>query len=54
VLIVVQQAFQPMAAVGDGVCGGEVADVAADEVVHAIAAMAGLGQQGNVGQGGGT
>ena len=45
VLVVVQQVPQRLVAVGGGVGGGEVPGVAADEVVHAVAAVAGLGQQ---------
>ena len=45
VLVVVQQPIQRLFAIGNGVIGGAVADVAADQVVHAIPAVARLGQE---------
>ena len=45
VLVVVQQPVQRLVAVSGGVGGGAVLGVAADQVVHAVPAVAGLGQQ---------
>jgi hypothetical protein len=43
--VVAEQAFQPCAAVGDGIRGGERTGILADQVVHPVAAMFELGEQ---------
>ena len=45
VLIVVQQPIERLLAIANGVSGGAVADVAADQVVHVIPAVDRLSQQ---------